>query len=231
MTKRNSCLYIQKLTRRWKSTILFQRCPESQAYSAIELRPMVLSSTLNKRYLFPCSIRCWPTWVLAFDRHTLNCFQLFNLLPKNIAEKKSDALIEIINVLYTKYGELVGCKSEQRMKGEIFMWQEQLKNIESSSINVPQTIMEALAILVTTKSIPLSINFCEFSVLYQSVSPLLRERFLVWNAQKHGWECECLRLGWLDWHYCESTEILTFRSVKSLTVSLRVVWGSISLFK
>ena len=57
----------------------------------------------------------------CFDRHTLNCFQLLNLLLNNIAEKKSDTLIETIYGVCTKYRELVGCKSKLKMKEEIFL--------------------------------------------------------------------------------------------------------------
>ena len=79
-----------------------------------------------------------------FDRHTLNCFQLFNLLPKNVAERTSAALIETISVLHTKYGELVGCKSEVRMKGKILGWQQQCKNTASSGKDFPKSILEAI---------------------------------------------------------------------------------------
>ena len=79
-----------------------------------------------------------------FTRNTLNCFHLFSLLPKNIVTKSDEALSEAANILQVKYGKIIDCRSEMRLKGELSMWQGNWQDTESSNIPVPKTFLEAL---------------------------------------------------------------------------------------
>lgn len=95
-----------------------------------------------------------------FDRHTINCFYLFDILPKNLVSKSKDDLKETISALYEKYGNLLNCRSEIRMEGEIRMWQEKWKRLKAADKSIPLTYQEAL-------------NDCD-AELYPVVDGLLR---------------------------------------------------------
>jgi len=79
-----------------------------------------------------------------FERHTINCLFLFDLLPKLVTKKTEAKLRETVKVLHTKYSKLVHCASELRLFGELSMWKTEWESAMVTGRSIPPTFLEAL---------------------------------------------------------------------------------------